>query len=87
LPAGLERAPLFGPFVRRGPLRTQCSNFAFGGFTKFGCSTSVDTDRRLLTGDQLGERLKGAASQRRDDHANSNDNDVVLLRSPFISRC
>jgi hypothetical protein len=25
-----------------------------GGFTKFGCSTSVDTDRRLFTGIMLG---------------------------------
>jgi len=43
--------------VRSSP----CFNFAFGGFTKFGCSTwlcAVDTDRRLLTGDQSVERWK-----------------------------
>jgi len=33
--------------VRSSP----CFNFAFGGFTKFGCSASVGTDRRLLSGD------------------------------------
>jgi len=51
--AHLERYAL-EPFVRRGPFLSRFI-VAFGGFTKFGCSTSesssVDTDRRLLTGD------------------------------------
>jgi hypothetical protein len=61
-------------------------HFAFGGFTEFGCSTEVDTDRRLLTGDSPGERLEEAASQRRNIPPNENGvRAVLLVMSPYHS--